>query len=111
MRHVIGLDLMPRMVKESRERARRLGVDDKAAFLRCDARSLPFKPETFDAVIVESVTIFVEEVEKALAEYRRVMKNGGAVRDNEVCVTRNAMCKMVDRLDDLKSIISRFPAP
>ncbi|AFD00860.1 Methylase involved in ubiquinone/menaquinone biosynthesis [Methanocella conradii HZ254] len=106
--HVIGLDIMPRMVRESRERARRLGVDDKAAFLRCDARSLPFKPETFDAVIVESVTIFVEEVEKALAEYRRVVKNGGAVCDNEVCVTRDAMGKMVDRLDDLKSIFTAF---
>ena len=105
---VVGLDIMPRMVMESRRRARRLGVEDKASFVRCDARSMPFKPDTFDVVIIESATIFLEEVEKAIEEYRRVVKNGGAVCDNEVCITRESMSRLADRLDDLRSVFESF---
>lgn len=105
---VVGLDIMPQMIKESRTRAWQLGIDDKATFLRCDAKSLPFKADAFDAVIIESVTIFVEEVERAIQEYYRVIKKGGPVCDNEVCVTREAMASMEGRLDDLKSIFTAF---
>ena len=62
----------------------------------------------FDSVIIESVTIFVEDVGKAIDEYYRVVKKGGPVCDNEVCVTREALIKMDDRLDDLKSIFTAF---
>jgi ubiquinone/menaquinone biosynthesis C-methylase UbiE len=105
---VVGLDIMPRMIKESRARAWQLGVDDRTTFLRCDARRLPFRADAFDAVIVESVTIFVEEVERAIDEYRRVVKRGGPVCDNEVCVTREALGKMGDRLGDLKAVFTAF---
>ncbi len=105
---VVGLDIMPRMIKESRTRAWQLGVDDRTTFLRCDAKRLPFKADAFDAVIVESVTIFVEEVERAIDEYYRVVKKGGPVCDNEVCVTRDTLGKMGDRLDDLKSVFTAF---
>jgi arsenite methyltransferase len=105
---VVGLDIMPQMIRESKTRAWQLGVDDKTTFLRCDAKSLPFKADAFDAVIIESVTIFVEEVERAIREYHRVVKKGGPVCDNEVCVTRDTLSKMGDRLDDLKSIFTAF---
>lgn len=105
---VIGLDIMPQMIKESKTRAWQMKVNDKASFFRCDAKNLPFKPEMFDAVIIESVTIFVEEIERALQEYYRVVKTGGSVCDNEVCVTREAMSQMADRIDDLKSIFTAF---
>ncbi len=105
---VVGLDIMPAMLRESQRRAGRLGVGDRVSFLRCDARNMPFKPDTFDAVIVESVTIFLEEVDKAVEEYRRVVKNGGAVCDNEVCITREAMGRLGDRLGDLRSVFEAF---
>jgi ubiquinone/menaquinone biosynthesis C-methylase UbiE len=105
---VVGLDIMPRMIKESKARAWQLGVSDKTTFLRCDAKSLPFKAGAFDAVVVESVTVFVEEVERAIREYHRVAKSGAPVCDNEVCVTREAMGKMGDRLEDLRSVFTAF---
>jgi ubiquinone/menaquinone biosynthesis C-methylase UbiE len=105
---VVGLDLMPRMIKDSRTRAWQLKVDDKTDFIRCDAKCLPFKAEAFDAIVIESVTVFVEQVEKALDEYYRVVKKGGSVSDNEVCVTRDAITKMGERLEDLKSIFTAF---
>jgi ubiquinone/menaquinone biosynthesis C-methylase UbiE len=105
---VIGLDLMPQMINMSRARAREQGVSDKTNFIRCDAKSLPFKTEAFDAIVIESVTVFTEAVEKAIEEYYRIVKKGGSVCDNEVCVTRDALGKMDDRLDDLKSVFTAF---
>jgi ubiquinone/menaquinone biosynthesis C-methylase UbiE len=105
---VVGIDIMPRMIKDSRTRAWQLKVDDKTDFIRCDAKSLPFKAEAFDAIVIESVTVFVEQVEKAIDEYYRIVKKGGSVSDNEVCVTREKLAGMGDRLEDLKSIFTAF---
>jgi len=105
---VVGVDISHRMIEESTDRARRLGVADNTKFVQCDARSLPFEPETFDAVVVESVTVFMDDVEKAIEGYFRVVKKGGPVCDNEVCVTREALAKMGDRAEDLRSIFTAF---
>jgi ubiquinone/menaquinone biosynthesis C-methylase UbiE len=105
---VVGLDIMPRMIKESKTRAWQMGVKDKTTFLQCDARSLPFEPDTFDAVIVESVTVFMDDVERAIEGYYRVVKKGGPVCDNEVCVTRETLKEMGDRVNDLKSVFTAF---
>ncbi|HTX43458.1 MAG TPA: class I SAM-dependent methyltransferase, partial [Methanocella sp.] len=105
---VTGVDIMPRMIEESRSRARRTGVADRTTFLQCDARSLPFGPDTFDAVVVESVTVFMDDVEKAIEGYHRVVKKGGPVCDNEVCITQETLEKMGGRLDDLKSVFTAF---
>lgn len=105
---VVGVDIMPRMIEESKSRARRTGVSDKTTFLQCDARTLPFDPETFDAVIVESVTVFMDDVDRAIDGYHRVVKKGGTVCDNEVCVTRETMGELGDRLADLRSVFTAF---
>lgn len=105
---VVGLDIMPQMIRESRSRARKMGVSDRVSFIRCNAKSLPLRPDSFDSVIVESVTVFVEDVAKALDEYYRVAKQGGCIGDNEVCVTRGSMEELKDRQKDLESIFSAF---
>ncbi len=105
---VVGLDIMPRMIKESKARAWQTGVTDRTTFLLCDARSLPFRTDSFDAIVVESVTVFMEEVEKAIEGYYRVVKKGGPVCDNEVCVTRETLAEMGDRVADLESVFTAF---
>lgn len=105
---VIGLDIMPQMIKESRQRAKKMGVSDKVSFIRCDAKNLPLKPGLFDSVIIESVTVFMDDVTKAMDEYYRVAKKGGSICDNEVCVTRNSMKKLADRQKDVESVFSVF---
>lgn len=105
---VVGLDIMPQMIRESKSRAKKMGVSDKVSFIRSDAKSLPLKPDTFDSVIVESVTVFVEDVVRALDEYYRVAKNGGSICDNEVCVTRESIKELHDRKEDLESIFSTY---
>lgn len=81
---VAGIDISEEMVKRSKERAKREGVEDRVEFRTADAQHLPFEDDTFDAVICESVNAFISNRPGALSEYVRVAKPGGYVGLNEV---------------------------
>jgi ubiquinone/menaquinone biosynthesis C-methylase UbiE len=80
---VMGVDIMPKMIERSRERAKREKIMDRVEFRVADAQDLPFENDLFDAVITESVTAFPEDKQKAVNEYARVTKPGGYVGLNE----------------------------
>ena len=80
---VVGVDVVPRMIERSRERAQREGVADRTEFRVADAQDLPFDDAQFDAVVTESVTAFVEDKQGAVNEYTRVARIGGSVALNE----------------------------
>ncbi|NTW08574.1 MAG: class I SAM-dependent methyltransferase [Anaerolineaceae bacterium] len=80
---VMGVDIMPGMVERSKERVQREGLSHRVEIRQADAQELPFKDETFDTVITESVTVFPPDKQKAVSEYTRVMKPGGMVALNE----------------------------
>jgi arsenite methyltransferase len=81
---VLGIDLSEGMVEKAKERARRKGLEDKLEFRKADAQTLPFKENSFDAVISESVNAFIPDRVKAMREYVRVTKPGGYIGMNEV---------------------------
>lgn len=68
---VVGVDISPRMVERSWERAHRERVTDRVEFRVADAQDLPFEDNWFDAVITESVTAFPEDKQEAVNEYVR----------------------------------------
>ncbi|HUL62156.1 MAG TPA: methyltransferase domain-containing protein [Methanocella sp.] len=105
---VTGVDIMPRMVEQARALAKKARVADRVRFMEGDARKLPFADGSFDVVLVESVTIFVEDVARAIAEYRRVARPGGAVCDNEVCITRKSTEELANDMADLEAIFTAF---
>lgn len=76
---VTGVDISPRMVERSKERAKREKVAGRVEFRIADAQELPFEDALFDAVITESVTVFPEDKQKAVNEYTRVTRPGGYV--------------------------------
>jgi ubiquinone/menaquinone biosynthesis C-methylase UbiE len=80
---VVGVDLREAMVALSTERAQREGVEDRVAFRVADARDLPFDDATFDAVLCESVAAFVEDKQRVVGEFARVVRPGGCVGLNE----------------------------
>ena len=80
---MVGVDIHPGMVAASRELAHREKVADKVQFWQADAQDLPFEDETFDAVLVESVTAFPPDQQQAVWEYARVLKPGGYLGMNE----------------------------
>jgi ubiquinone/menaquinone biosynthesis C-methylase UbiE len=105
---VTGVDIMPDMVALAKKTAKQMKVEDRVQFMEGDARNLPFEDNSFDAVFVESVTVFVEDISRAIAEYYRVVKPGGTVCDNEVCITRKSTEELKNDIKDLEAIFTAF---
>jgi ubiquinone/menaquinone biosynthesis C-methylase UbiE len=80
---IVGIDISEEMIKRSRERVKRKGLEGRIDFKVADAQNIPYKDNTFDAVICESVTAFIENKSKAVNEYVRVTKPQGFVGLNE----------------------------
>lgn len=79
----VGVDLREAMVALSTERARKQGVADLVEFRVADAQDLPFDDATFDVLLCESVASFVEDKQRVVNEFARVVKPGGYVGLNE----------------------------
>jgi len=81
--NVIGVDIHPGMVAASKALAKFERVETQVSFRLADAQDLPFNDDSFDAVIVESVTVFPLDQQQAVNEYARVLKPGGYLGMNE----------------------------
>jgi SAM-dependent methyltransferase len=80
---VLGVDVRPSMVERARERAARARVEERVEFRVADATDLTFEDATFDVVLAESVTTFIEDKAAAIGQYARVLKPGGCLGLNE----------------------------
>jgi len=80
---VMGVDIRASMVERATERAKRARVEDRVHFRVASATDLPFEDGSFDVVLVESVTTFIEDKSAAIGEYARVVKPGGCLGLNE----------------------------
>ncbi|OFW06404.1 MAG: hypothetical protein A3I61_19830 [Acidobacteria bacterium RIFCSPLOWO2_02_FULL_68_18] len=67
---VTGIDLAWEMLSRARE-------DTGARIVFGDVAVLPFPPATFDAVVSVEVVRYLREPERAIVEYRRVLRPGG----------------------------------
>ncbi len=75
--NVIATDYVAALLERARERAAAERLDIE--FREADAEALPFKPETFDAVVSTFGVMFVADHARAAAELVRVCKRGGKV--------------------------------
>jgi len=80
---VVGIDIAELSIEKAKERARRQGISDRVEFRVGDAYALPFEAGTFDAVITEFVSQFLDR-SRAFKEFARVLKPGGYVGINEM---------------------------
>ena len=80
---VTGVDISEQMIEWSRRRVREEGVEAKVELRIADVLDLPFQADRFDAVICESVLVFVEDKARAIQECVRVTRPGGYVGLNE----------------------------
>ncbi|OFV96279.1 MAG: hypothetical protein A3F68_09675 [Acidobacteria bacterium RIFCSPLOWO2_12_FULL_54_10] len=71
--NAIGLDISPVMVAKAR------ALHPAVTFLVGDAEDLPFADESFDAVMTNFGLLHLAQPEKALREFRRVLRPGGRV--------------------------------
>lgn len=71
VKNLSGVDISPELVKSAKK------LTPKAKFYLASAEKLPFKTETFDVVLVDSVFHHFMRYEKALKEIKRVLKKDG----------------------------------
>jgi ubiquinone/menaquinone biosynthesis C-methylase UbiE len=74
---VVGVDYVPELLQEGRERARAEGLE--VDFREGDAEDLPFPDASFDVVLSTLGTMFAPNQEKVAEELLRVLKSGGKV--------------------------------
>ena len=79
---VVAADIAPLMLERAGANVRNAGVADRVAVEAGDILDLGYPDESFDVVIAEAVTMFVDR-EKAAAELARVTKPGGRVLATE----------------------------
>ncbi|OLA94029.1 MAG: hypothetical protein BHW64_05495 [Candidatus Melainabacteria bacterium LEY3_CP_29_8] len=74
---VIGIDINENSLAEAQKRAEIVGVDSKITFELNDAMNLSLPDNFFDVVICGNVTSLLSDKDKALSEYKRVLRNTG----------------------------------
>lgn len=72
----IGIDLAPSMIAETNRTLRQLRLN-RARAIQMDAENLEFEDQSFDRVMCGFALFFFPDLERALAEYFRVLRPGG----------------------------------
>jgi ubiquinone/menaquinone biosynthesis C-methylase UbiE len=73
----VATDISPGMLEVLGESAAELGLEVTTA--RCQAERLPFDDDSFDLVFGHAVLHHIPDLERAFAEFRRVLRPGGMV--------------------------------
>jgi SAM-dependent methyltransferase len=76
--HVIAADISPLMLAHARANVQKAGVEGKVEAVRADILHLPYPDNSFDRVLAEAVSMYVDR-SKAAKELTRVCKPGGRV--------------------------------
>ncbi|QOI97300.1 MAG: bifunctional demethylmenaquinone methyltransferase/2-methoxy-6-polyprenyl-1,4-benzoquinol methylase UbiE [Flammeovirgaceae bacterium] len=74
---IIGVDISEGMLEIGRKKMQNRGLDKKIDLISGDSENLPFEENKFDAVTVGFGVRNFEDVNRGLAEIRRVLRPGG----------------------------------
>ena len=77
--HAIGVDLSEKMALETASELDRLGLSSNAEAHQMDAESLQFPDNSFDFVLCCFAIFFFPQLDRAMSEFRRVLKPNGLV--------------------------------
>jgi ubiquinone/menaquinone biosynthesis C-methylase UbiE len=75
VRDAVATDISPGMLDALEANARRIGVPVQT--VACDAEDLPFDDDSFDLVLGHAVLHHIPHLDRAFAEFRRVLRPGG----------------------------------
>src|SRR6201989_2100679 len=97
-------DISPGMLKQLAATAEALGLEDVTT-VETEAETLPFEDESFDLVLGHAVLHHIPDLDKAFAEFRRVLRPGGRI------VFAGEPSRYGDRLAALPKRTGVFVAP
>lgn len=108
-----GVDLSEEALGHAAENVRKHGLENKINLLQGNALDLPFPDNTFDVVINEAMlTMLVgEKKDKALAEYYRVLKPGGKLLTQDVCLRTGDVSKQNELVQQISRAINVHVEP
>jgi SAM-dependent methyltransferase len=75
VREAVATDISPGMLDALQTNAQRIGVCVET--VACDAEELPFDDDTFDLVFGHAVLHHIPHLDRAFAEFKRVLRPGG----------------------------------
>ncbi|OOF82970.1 hypothetical protein BKG92_04855 [Rodentibacter ratti] len=98
--HIEGVDLDEEALEKAKANIVANNLQDKIHVQRANAMKLPFADETFDIVINEAMLTMlpVEAKKKAIAEYFRVLKQGGFLLTHDVMLVGEDHQAMLDNM-------------
>jgi len=88
-----GMDICPDMLEIARQKFKQAGMEKRIDFMTADLRNLPLSDESFDYITAAFGIRNVPQVEKALAEMKRVVKKGGKIIVLELSMPANPLFK------------------
>jgi ubiquinone biosynthesis O-methyltransferase len=74
---VVGLDISEQMVLRAKHKSEKLGLKDLTNYVVGDSENLPFRQNSFDAVLAFGVLHHVPTPQKMLQQMSKVLKNDG----------------------------------
>jgi ubiquinone/menaquinone biosynthesis C-methylase UbiE len=92
-----GIDINNKSLFNARNRI----TKEKAKFIYGDAYNIPFKDNSFDLVICSNATSFMKDKNKALSEYKRVVKPWKFIAVSPMYYLKNPPQKMVDKVSEI----------
>ncbi|MEM4282245.1 MAG: class I SAM-dependent methyltransferase [Candidatus Woesearchaeota archaeon] len=94
----VGIDINEESIREAKRYASEQGVKKRTRFKVADALNLPFKDESFDIVWCSNVTSFLENKEKAILEYLRVLKTRGTLVAIPIYYSKKPPISLVEKI-------------
>ncbi|MEO6541774.1 MAG: bifunctional demethylmenaquinone methyltransferase/2-methoxy-6-polyprenyl-1,4-benzoquinol methylase UbiE, partial [Ferruginibacter sp.] len=95
---ITGIDISEGMLEIGRKKVQKHGLEDTIELLNGDCETINFKNDSFEAVTVAFGVRNFENLEKGLAEIKRVLKPGGKLVVLEFSKPRSAVVKAMYNL-------------
>ena len=98
--NVIGIDINPQSVKNAKDLARINGLRNRIKFEKQNATDLNFSDGYFDMVWASNVTSFIDDKEKSIMEYLRVLKINGTLAVVPIYYKETPPNSLVDKVSN-----------
>lgn len=92
-----GIDINMKSLDNAKKRI----LKEKVKFLFGNAYSIPFRKDTFDLVVCSNATSFMNNKEKAVSEYKRVVKPWGFIAVSPMYYIKNPPGEIVKKVSDI----------
>lgn len=95
---VVAIDHSLEMINIARQKADLTGVNSKINFVVADADALPFRHDTFGALLAAGVLHHLERIEPTISEIARVLRHGQPVFITEPCCETVKLSKWINNM-------------